>query len=88
MKFKQVDSNEWEYPVMKGYKMACCDCGLVHNIDFEVIKQRKIFKSFKNGTQDSEAIIVSNPAYKVRLRAFRNNKSTGQIRRHKERGGK
>lgn len=23
---------------MKGYRMMCCDCGLVHEIDFFVIK--------------------------------------------------
>jgi hypothetical protein len=36
--------SEWITPIMRGYLMACCDCGLVHEIDFkalEVKKQRK-----------------------------------------------
>lgn len=27
-------------PIMKGYKMACCDCGLVHLLKFEIVKIR------------------------------------------------
>ncbi len=26
----------WSYPTMDGYKMSCCDCGLVHNMQFRV----------------------------------------------------
>ena len=24
----------WVQPVMKGYLLACCDCGLVHRMEF------------------------------------------------------
>jgi hypothetical protein len=24
----------WVQPVMRGYLLACCDCGLVHRMDF------------------------------------------------------
>jgi hypothetical protein len=27
---------EWVRPIRKGYKFACCDCGLVHDMDFRV----------------------------------------------------
>ena len=36
MKFKIVKRLEWEQPVMKGYRMKCCDCGLVHIVDFRI----------------------------------------------------
>jgi hypothetical protein len=26
---------EWVHP-LPGYKMACCDCGLVHNLEFRI----------------------------------------------------
>ncbi len=58
MKFKQVESGEWIQPVRKGYRMACCDCGLVHRLDL------RIFKG------------------KIQLRAFRDERSTAQMRRH------
>lgn len=32
---------DWIQPVRKGYKMACCDCSLVHNLDFRLVKRNK-----------------------------------------------
>lgn len=34
MKYKPAKNGEWIRPVKKGYKMACCDCGLVHVLEF------------------------------------------------------
>jgi len=28
--------SRWVQPVENGYKMSCCDCGLVHTMDFRV----------------------------------------------------
>ena len=30
--------SRWVQPVPKGYLMACCDCGLVHRLDFRIVK--------------------------------------------------
>lgn len=43
-KIKQVKVNKdgwsrWETPSMKGYLMACCDCDLVHEMEFEVFRE-------------------------------------------------
>lgn len=35
--YTQVHSGEWVQPTRKGYKMECCDCGLVHTVDFRII---------------------------------------------------
>jgi len=37
MKLKQVKNGEWIRPIAHGYKMQCCDCGLIHEMDFAVI---------------------------------------------------
>lgn len=43
---------EWIRPVKRGYKLCCCDCGLVHKIDFRHVKWgrgRKIqFRCFRD----------------------------------------
>ena len=31
----------WIQPVPKGYRMACCDCGLVHEINFTVVRAKR-----------------------------------------------
>ena len=36
-RYPVVEEGEWVYPKMDGYRMMCCDCGLVHEIDFEVL---------------------------------------------------
>lgn len=40
-KFKKVKSNKWEQPIMNGYLMKCCDCGLVHEVDFRIAYGKK-----------------------------------------------
>lgn len=42
MKFKSYKTKpnqytEWISPNPKAYQMACCDCGLVHTVQFKVI---------------------------------------------------
>lgn len=31
---------DWFYPAMNGYKISCCDCGLVHQINFKIDNDR------------------------------------------------
>ena len=37
MRFKQVHDGEWVRPRRNGYYMKCCDCGLVHRVDFRLV---------------------------------------------------
>lgn len=39
---------EWVQPVRRGYKLACCDCGLVHTMDFRIYKGRVQFRADRN----------------------------------------
>lgn len=80
-KYKQHYANEegyseWETPEMKGFKLSCCDCGLVHNMDFKVLK---VTETFEDGTWNTEE---PDGDYRVEFRVSRNNRSTGQVRRH------
>jgi len=59
-KYKEQYNGEWIQPIRKGYKMMCCDCGLVHKLDFRIKKR------------------------KIQFRAFRDNRATGQARRHRK----
>lgn len=83
-KYTQVTEGEdgWsetQYPIMRGYKMSCCDCGLVHDIDFEVFE---IERFNKNGTFRGKE--KRGKRWRVGMRVRRNNRSTGQIRRHQK----
>ena len=45
MKYQVAEDNEWIQPIKKGYKVACCDCGLVHDIDFRIVNDRVQFRA-------------------------------------------
>lgn len=32
--YSKPKAGEWIRPIKRGYKMACCDCGLVHRMEF------------------------------------------------------
>ena len=36
-KYKKESSGVWIRPFKRGYRIRCCDCGLVHRIDFDHI---------------------------------------------------
>jgi hypothetical protein len=37
---RKVKDGEWVRPVMDGYVMQCCGCGLQHRMDFRVTEER------------------------------------------------
>lgn len=36
--------SDWVLPVQTGYRLACCDCHLVHEMDFRVIDGKAQFR--------------------------------------------
>lgn len=46
LQFERPMPGDWIRPVPRGYKAACCDCGLVHKIDFRVHEGRAEFRVF------------------------------------------
>jgi Zn-finger protein len=41
MRCEEIKPGEWVQPVRKGYKLRCCDCGLVHRMDFRVVVDKR-----------------------------------------------
>lgn len=70
--------SRWVAPVMDGYKMCCCDCGLVHEMDFVVVR---VLEKREDGSWEHGDALDSGE-YRVLFRAKRDNRSTGQVRRH------
>lgn len=70
--------SDWQH-IRPGYRMACCDCGLVHNLEIKAF--RKSRRKAKPGY-----IAVGEEVYGVRimLRAGRNNRATAAKRRFRD----
>lgn len=69
---------EWQAPRMTAYKLGCCDCGLVHDFEFQVIRVTSQSKGFTKGKN------MNRKKYKVVMRARRNARSTAAIRRYRK----
>ena len=83
-RYSQQDAGEdgwsvWFVPIMTGYKLACCDCGLVHDVDLQVFRAHGMSD---DGMTWEAREPVKDPTYRVRWRFRRNNRSTAAIRRH------
>lgn len=39
--FPTAKDGEWIQPKMRGYLMSCCDCGLIHRMDFRIAWNKK-----------------------------------------------
>ena len=48
MRFKKPKPGEWVQPVRRAYKLACCDCGLVHSMHFRVWNGRVQWKAYRD----------------------------------------
>lgn len=71
--------SDWVYP-LQNYRMACCDCGLVHELQFGVLKH---VSGNPNGTFIAKQLEFG--PYRVEFRARRNERSTSAVRRHRKR---
>lgn len=40
-------NGQWVIPRKRGWKLACCDCGLVHTVDFTTTKHGAISARFR-----------------------------------------
>jgi len=63
MKIKPIGAKNdgwttWQHPKMTGYLMQCCDCNLIHEVQFKVVKitkrKRWGWKEMENATKEYE----------------------------------
>lgn len=52
MRYTKPKDGEWIQPQRRAYKLMCCDCGLVHNLDFRVVHSGRgctvQFRAYRN----------------------------------------
>jgi hypothetical protein len=65
----------WEFPTHRSYRLACCDCGLVHEMDFRVDHGELLKRDGR---------VVRRKSGHVSFRVARDNRATAMLRRHKE----
>lgn len=48
MPYTKPAAGEWVQPIRRGYKLACCECSLVHRMDFRIHRGRVQFRAFRD----------------------------------------
>jgi hypothetical protein len=51
IRYHQLQDGEWMRPTRRGFRDACCDCGLVHRMEFRIVEGTIEFRS----TRDNKA---------------------------------
>ncbi len=46
--WSQALEGEWHQPPMRGYKVGCCHCLLVHRFDFRIRGKRVQMRAFRD----------------------------------------
>ena len=68
--------SRWIRPIMRSYMMSCCDCGLVHEMQFKAVK---VVKRGKAGYWSG--LLLPNRDYRVMFRARRAPRYTAKQRK-------
>ncbi len=55
MKYIQLHDGLWFTPVMRGLRLICCDCGLVHSVDFKITKAGVKMRATRNARATAAA---------------------------------
>ena len=54
MHYHNQQDGEWVEPPMEGYLMACCDCGLVHKLNFRIVNGRVQLQAFRHNRSTAQ----------------------------------
>lgn len=75
-RYRSQKDGDFIVPQMTGYRMACCDCGLVHTLDFQVMVAKPT---------TGDRFTLTKPRNRDRLqvtfKAYRNKRATAAMRR-------
>ena len=47
MNYEQIYDGQWVAPKRKYFYEKCCDCGLVHKVEFKVVNHRIWFRAWR-----------------------------------------
>jgi hypothetical protein len=86
-KIPDICDNQWVYPTRKDFKFVCCDCGLVHSMDFETVLLVPTGKMTKGGAEECQ-LYRTPQIFSVRMRARRARKMTKEVREQREKDGR
>lgn len=55
-----ISYGEWTRPRMRNFREQCCDCGLIHRLDFKIVNGRIEFRT----RRDDRATAAARRSFK------------------------
>jgi hypothetical protein len=49
VRYPVIAYGEWTQPRMRNFREQCCDCGLIHRLEFRIVDQRKVSRAPPRG---------------------------------------
>jgi hypothetical protein len=69
VKYPVIAYGEWTRPRLRNFREQCCDCGLIHRLDFRIVDHRKRPRGRLHGL-------------KIEFRTRRDDRATAAARPH------
>lgn len=54
-KYHHIQYGEWLRPTKRGFREQCCDCGLIHILDFRIVEGAIEFRTRRDGKATAAA---------------------------------
>ena len=61
--YRVISYGEWTRPRMRNFREQCCDCGLIHRLDFRIVDGRVEFRT----RRDDRATAAARRSFKFSL---------------------
>jgi hypothetical protein len=58
--YRVISYGEWTRPRMRNFREQCCDCGLIHRLDFRIVDSRVEFRT----RRDDRATAAARRSFK------------------------
>jgi hypothetical protein len=69
-----IGYGEWIRPRMRDFREQCCDCGLIHRLDFRIVDEGRSARAPKGRSRPSSNL-------RVEVRTRRDDRATAAARR-------
>lgn len=55
IKYEPFEDGEWMYPKRRGFRFMCCDCALIHEMDFKYEKGKILLRAKRDNRATGQA---------------------------------
>ena len=60
LSYDVISYGEWTRPRMRNFREQCCDCGLIHRLDFRIVDDKVEFRT----RRDDRAIAAARRTFR------------------------